>query len=65
MCECAGKKAAISGEIVVIEASNPGPVGVDTGEVFRSNRTGQLVRVVAKVGERKQDAVARVKARHG
>lgn len=68
-CDCKknvpAAPAATRLEVIVAEASNPGPLGVDTGVVFRSPRTGQQVRVIARVGERTTDAVARVKHRHG
>lgn len=51
-------------EPVVLEASNPGTVGYDTGYTFRSDRTGSLVRVVAKAGEPRDIAIARVRSRH-
>lgn len=46
------------------ELSNPGRVGVDTGHVFVNTR-GERIRVIARIGENPQDAVTRVRARHG
>lgn len=57
--------AAPEDEAVIAEASNPGQVGIDTGHVFRSPRTNQLVRVIAHVGEPRSTAIARVTRRHG
>jgi hypothetical protein len=49
---------------VIVESSNPGPVGIDTGYVFKSPTTGDMIRVIAKVGESRDDAIRRVTARH-
>jgi hypothetical protein len=50
---------------VICEMSNPGPVGQDTGYVFKDPKTGETIRVVAQVGESREDAIARVRERHG
>lgn len=49
---------------VVVESSNPGPVGQDTGHVFDDPETGAKIRVIAKVGEKHEDAIKRVRAHH-
>ena len=51
-------------EMTVIESSNPGGQGYDTGYVFDSPRTKSKVRVMAKAGESREDAIARVRANH-
>jgi hypothetical protein len=48
----------------VAETSNPGPVGVDTGYTFTSCRTGEPIRVIARFGESREDAIARVRRNH-
>lgn len=50
---------------IIAEMSNPGPVGVDTGFVFKAADSGQSIRVIAHKGEERAHAIARVKARHG
>jgi hypothetical protein len=52
-------------EPTIIESSNPGPVGADTGFEFEDPKTKQKIRVVAKEGESREDAINRVKAAHG
>jgi hypothetical protein len=48
------------------EASSPGTTNtVDTGYVFRSQRTGGLIRVLARPGESRDNAIATVRSRHG
>lgn len=46
------------------ELSNPGSVGADTGYEF-INKKGQKIRVIAKEGESREDAIKRVRANHG
>jgi len=48
----------------VVETSNPGVVGVDTGHTFKDPKTRQTVRVIARVGEDRDDAIKRVRERH-
>jgi hypothetical protein len=50
---------------VMVEMSNPGSIGEDTGHEFVSKRTGQRIRVIAKVGESHSDAIERVERNHG
>jgi hypothetical protein len=52
-------------EMVTIETSNPGPQGYDTGYVFDSPRTKSKVRVMARAGENRDEAIARVRKNHG
>jgi len=52
-------------KIVYAEQSNPGRIGEDTGYVFESPKTGDLVRVIARVGESRADAIKRVRTNHG
>lgn len=47
------------------EASNPGVLGVDTGYEFTSPKTNRKTRVIAKQGEPRDEAIARVRANHG
>jgi len=49
----------------LLESSNPGVVGVDTGHEFMSPKTRRMVRVVAKSGEAQDEAIARVRSNHG
>lgn len=49
----------------VVEASNPGPVGRDTGYEFDDPKTGQAIRVLAKEGESRAHAIMRVRQAHG
>jgi len=51
-------------DMAVIESSNPGPVGHDTGFEF-TGKDGKKVRVLARAGESRSEAIKRVKARHG
>lgn len=62
-CKTCAAKAAQQGEII-IETSNPGPIGTVAGS-FKSPRTGQTIVAMAKKGESKAHAIARVRARHG
>jgi hypothetical protein len=57
--------SADTDSLVVAETSNPGPVGRDTGYVFYSPRSRHQVRVIARAGEKRETAIARVRARHG
>jgi len=52
-------------EVVIAETSNPGPVGEDTGHEFEDPATGAKIRVIARIGESKDDAIKRVHAHHG
>lgn len=45
-------------------ASNPGPVGQDTGYEF-TTPDGRRVRVIRKKDESRADAIARVRKAHG
>lgn len=51
--------------MIVAEASNPGPVGMDTGYSFVSPSSGQRVRVIAHDGESRESAIRKVRSRHG
>jgi len=54
------------GEVMTtVESSNPGPVGMDTGYEFTSPKTGSKIRVIAKTGEDRASAIARVRRNHG
>lgn len=47
-----------------VNTPNPGP-GTDTGFRFRDQRTGATIPVIAKRGESREDAIARVRSHHG
>lgn len=49
----------------IIETSNPGPQGEDTGHEFIDPKTGQTIRVMAKKGEPHTEAITRVRSAHG
>lgn len=50
---------------VVAEKSNPGPVGFDTGYVFNDPVTGQPIRVIAEIGQSREDAITETRCNHG
>lgn len=49
---------------VIAECSNPGPIGRDTGYTF-TNKSGQMIRVIAQEGEPRATAIKRVRKNHG
>lgn len=49
----------------IIETSNPGPQGEDTGYEFTDPKTNQTIRVMAKRGESHEEAITRVRQAHG
>lgn len=51
-------------ELGSAELSNPGSVGADTGYEF-VNKQGKKIRVIAKEGESREEAIKRVRANHG
>lgn len=52
-------------EVVIMETSNPGPVGRDTGYRFADPKTNQTIGVIARDGESKAEAIRRVRKNHG
>jgi len=48
----------------IIESSNPGPVGLDTGYEFKDPKTGQTIRVLRRKGESRKHAIERVRKNH-
>jgi len=63
ICPFCGATNPVPANAALVESSNPGGIGHDTGYSF-IDKTGSLVRVVAKVGEPNQTAIKRVRSHH-
>jgi len=62
-CPFCGAQQPVKVSHPVVEGSNPGAVGHDTGYTFRDT-SGNLIRVLTRVGESDKDAIVRVRKNH-